>query len=153
MKIYKMNLAHLASFNLLVSLIFYMFIVLMSVNGNAKTENCFSIDQKGRSQNYENGNYFASIKNYDFNLIKTAMSAMTHSCMITQKESRETLKLLSSRGWAPINENGLYAKTPKEGIIEPSAGRAYVAYNKKINTLVVVFRGTGVKGIGEKAIN
>ena len=140
MKVYKINLT---------SIIFYTFLFCISVNGNAKVENCFAVDQKGKSQKYENGNYFGSIKNYDSDLIKTAMSAMTHSCMVTQKESRETLKLLSEKGWAPISESGLYAKTAKEGIIEPSAGRAYVAYNKKINTLVVVFRGTGVKGMGK----
>ena len=56
MKIYKINLT---------SIIFYTFLFFISVNGNAKVENCFAVDQKGKSQKYENGNYFGSIKNVE----------------------------------------------------------------------------------------
>ena len=138
MKISKLNLTSL-----------FFILLIFSLKSHAKTENCFAIDKKGESHKYENGNFFGSIKNYDSTLLKTAMSAMTHSCIVTQKETSETFKLLSKKGWAPISEKGIPAKSPREGIMEPRAGRAYVAYNKTINTMVVVFRGTGVKGMGK----
>ena len=136
--------------SLKLRLIFFFLILLaFSINGNAKSENCFALDKKDEGKKYENGNFFGSIENYDSNLIKTAMSSMTHSCMITQKEGRETFKLLTKKGWKLISEKGTPAINHSEGLIEPRAGRAYVAYNESINTMVVVFRGTGVKGMGK----
>lgn len=129
--------------------IFFFVFGMLSSGAIAKTENCFASEEGKSDQEYENGKYFGSIDNYDKTLLKTAISALTHSCIVTQKESSKTFELLEEKGWNALNEQGSTAKKIEDGIIEPRAGRAYVAHNKKINTLVVVFRGTGVKGMGQ----
>ena len=124
----------------------FLFLVLTPFLTEGRIEDCFGTNQNNIGKDYKNGNFFGKINQYNKELLKTAISAMTHSCIITQKKSRVTLKLLKSKGWEAINEEGLAAKNIKDGMVEPSAGEAMWLIISQ-SYISIVFRGTGVKGL------
>ena len=118
----------------------------------AKDEDCVSKETRSGDQEKnpeEWGNFLSGTNRYDARLLNTMMSAMTHSCFVTQKESKTVMALLKKSGWKAVGSNGKPTRKVSKGNIEPGAGRAYVAYHDDLHTAVVVFRGTGVKGIGK----
>ena len=83
------------------------------------------------------GNYFSDSSAYGGKLVNTLISAMTHSCFVTQKKDEWAEQFLEDSKW----------ELARGGLMKTLAGRGYVAYSKELKTMVVVFRGTGVKGI------
>jgi predicted esterase len=91
---------------------------------------------KGNDSESNKGNYFNGNSAYSSELVETLISAMTHSCFVTQKKNEWVKDFLRKSKWTLADG----------GLMKTLAGRGYVAYSKKLKTMVVVFRGTGVKG-------
>jgi hypothetical protein len=90
---------------------------------------------------YDTGNEFSGkSKVYSTSLVKSMISAMTHSCFVSQGKEKWTEKNLRDNQWDMIGS----LITPKKSEFG-ELGRAYVAYKKALSTLVIVFRGSGVK--------
>ena len=116
-------------------------------------EKCLAAKTNGAGKEVEGGSFFGAINKYDKTLIKTAISAMSHSCAITQEAAAFAFDELTRRGWIFLNKNGKASERSAQGIIEAGPGRGYLAYHPKNNNLVIVFRGTGVKGETMKLIH
>ena len=116
-------------------------------------EKCLAAKTNGAGKEVEGGSFFGAINKYDKTLIKTAISAMSHSCAITQEAAAFAFDELTRRGWIFLNKNGKASERSAQGIIEAGPGRGYLAYHPKNNNLVIVFRGTGVKGAPMKLIH
>ena len=116
---------------------------------NDKIDDCFAFERSNPSA-AQKGAFFGQISAYNKALVKTSISAMSHTCNVTLEKSSKVYSNLVNRDWLVINAEGQAAKDHRRGIMDIGSGRSYVAHHKATNTLVVVFRGTGVEGNNKK---
>ncbi|MBI3073591.1 MAG: lipase family protein [Deltaproteobacteria bacterium] len=86
----------------------------------------------------DRGQFTAAKLDQAGDVTRAFIAAMTHSCWVTQKDQTKIGGYLAEHGWELARD-----------LIEPngSGGLAYVAHHKESGDLIVVFRGTGAKGL------